>query len=57
MGNLKNGFFTNDYFSLGLEGEIGTNRFYKDSSYLAKIIDKKLDKFDNYLSIYHTGSL
>ena len=29
MEKLKNGFFTNGYFSLGDEGEIDTNRFLK----------------------------
>ena len=36
MEKLKNGFFTNGYFSLGEEGEIDTNRFFKDSNELAE---------------------
>ena len=54
---LKNGFFTNGYFTLGEEGEIDTNRFFKDSSELAKFIDKKLDKYDDHPSIYYTGNI
>ena len=30
MKKLKNGFFTNGYFTLGEDGEIDTNRFFKD---------------------------
>ena len=54
---LKNGFFTNGYFTLGEEGEIDTNRFFKDSSELAKFIDKTLDKYDDHPSIYYTGNI
>ena len=57
MEKLKNGFFTNGYFSLGEEGEIDTNRFIKDSDELAKFIDKILDKYDNHPSIYYTGNI
>ena len=57
MEKLKNGFFTNGYFHLGDEGEIDTNRFFKDSDELAKFIDKKLDKYDNHPSIYYTGNI
>ena len=32
MEKLRNRFFTNGYFSLGDEGEIDTNRFFKDSN-------------------------
>ena len=32
MEKLKNGFFTNGYFTLGEEGEIDTNRFFTDSN-------------------------
>ena len=35
MKKLKNGFFTNGYFTLGEDGEIDTNRFFKDSDELA----------------------
>ena len=54
---LKNGFFTNGYFSLGDDGEIDTNRFFKDSDELAKFIDKILDKYDDHPSIYYTGNI
>ena len=57
MEKLKNGFFTNGYFTLGEEGEIDTNRFFKDSDELAKFIDKILDKYDNHPSIYYTGNI
>ena len=57
MEKLKNGFFTNGYFSLGEEGEIDTNRFFKNSDELAKFIDKILDKYDNHPSIYYTGNI
>ena len=57
MEKLKNGFFTNGYFSLGDDGEIDTNRFFKDSDDLAKFIDKILDKYDDHPSIYYTGNI
>ena len=57
MEKLKNGFFTNGYFTLGEEGEIDTNRFFRDSKELAKFIDKKLDKYDDHPSIYYTGNI
>ena len=57
MEKLKNGFFTNGYFHLGDEGEIDTNRFFKDSDELAKFIDKILDKYDDHPSIYYTGNI
>ena len=57
MEKLKNGFFTNGYFSLGEEGEIDTNRFFKNSDELANFIDKKLDKYDDHPSIYYTGNI
>ena len=57
MEKLKNGFFTNGYFSVGDDGEIDTNRFLKDSKELARFIDKTLDKFDNHPSIYYTGNI
>ena len=53
MKKLKNGFFTSGYFSLGDEGEIDTNRFFKDGNELAEFIDKILDKYDNRPSIYY----
>ena len=57
MEKLKNGFFTNGYFTLGEEGEIDTNRYFKDSDELAKFIDKILDKYDDHPSIYYTGNI
>ena len=57
MKKLKNGFFTNGYFTLGEDGEIDTNRFFKDSDELAKFIDKILDKYDDHPSIYYTGNI
>ena len=57
MEKLKNGFFTNGYFTLVEEGEIDTNRFFKDSDKLAKFIDKILDKYDDHPSIYYTGNI
>ena len=56
MEKLKNGFFTNGYFSLGDEGEVDTNRFFKDSNELANLIDKILDKYDDHPSIYYRGN-
>ena len=44
MQKLTNGFFTNGYFSLGDEGEIDTNRFFRDSDELAEFVDKILNK-------------
>ena len=44
MEKLKIGFFTTGYFNLGDEGEIDTNRFFKDSNDSAMFIDQKLDK-------------
>ena len=57
MEKLKNGFFTNGYFTLGEEGEVDTNRFFKDSNEIAKFIDKILDKYDDHPSIYYTGNI
>ena len=51
------GFFTNVYFSLGDDGEIDTNRFFKDSNQLAEYIDKILDKYDDFPSIYYTDNI
>ena len=57
MKKLKNGFFTSGYFSLGDEGEIDTNRFFKGNNELAEFVDKILDKYDNHPSIYYTGNI
>ena len=57
MEILKNGFFTNDYFSLGHGREIDTSRFFKDSDGLAKFIEKILIKYGDQHSIYYTGNI
>ena len=51
MAKLKNCCLTNGYFSLGGEGEIDTNGFFKDSNDLAKFMDKIPDKSDDHPSI------
>ena len=56
MEKLPNSFFTNGYFTLAEEGEIDTNRFFKNSDELAKFIDKTLDKYDDH-PIYYTGNI
>ena len=57
MEKLKNGFFTNGYFSLGDDGGLDTTGFFKDSDELDKFIDKILDKYDDHPSIYYTGNI
>ena len=57
MEKLKNGCFTNGYFTLGDEGEIETNRFIRDGSELAKFMDKILEKCDDHPSVYCTGNV
>ena len=57
MEKLPNGFFTNGYITLGDEGEIDTNKFFKNSDELAKFIDKILDKYDDHPFIYYTGNI
>ena len=57
MKKLKNGFFTNGYFSVSDDGEIDTNRFFKNSDELVKFIDKILHKYDDHPSIYYTGNI
>ena len=57
MQKVTNGFFTNGYFTLGEEGEIDTNRFFKDSNELSEFIDKILDQYDDHPSIYYTGNI
>ena len=39
------------YFTIGIEGEIETKRFFQDSSELVKLIDRILDKYDDHPSI------
>ena len=56
MENLKSDFFTNGYFSLGDDGEIDTNRFFKDINELAKFIDKISNKYADHHSIYYSGN-
>ena len=57
MEELKVDFLTNVVFILIDEGEIETNRFFRRISELAKILDKKLDKFYEHPSIYLTASI
>ena len=57
MEKLPNGFFTNGYITLGDEGEIDTNKFFKNSDELAKFIAKILDKYDDHPFIYYTGNI
>ena len=57
MQKLTNGFLTNGYFTLGEEGEIDTNRFFKDSNELSEFIDKILDQYDDHPFIYYTGNI
>ena len=57
MENLRNGFSTKFYFSLGDGGEIDTIRVFKNSNKIAKFIDKILDKYDDHTSIYYTGCI
>ena len=57
MGKLRKGFFTKGCFSLGDDGEIATNRFFKDSKELAKFLDKKIDKYDDHHGMYYTGKI
>ena len=57
MQKLTNGFSTNGYFTLDEEGEIDTNRFFKDSNELSEFIDKILDQYDDRPSIHYTGNI
>ena len=57
MEDLRNGFFSNSFFTLGDEGEIKANRFFRDSSGLAILIDKILDKYDNHPPLFYTGNV
>ena len=57
MEKLKNGFFTNGFFSLGDEGEIDTNRFFECSNYIAKFIGKILEKYDDQPSLFYTSHI
>ena len=52
MRLLRNCLFTNYVFILSEDGEIDTNRFFRDSRELTNFIDKKLDKNDNYPCLY-----
>ena len=56
MEKEKTVFFTNGYFTLGDDGEIKTNRFFQDSSELAKF-RKRLDKYDDHPSIYYKSKI
>ena len=55
LKKIKNGFFTNGFFTLGDE-ELDTNRFFQDSSEIANFIEKTLEKYDNQPCIYYTGN-
>ena len=57
MEKMEDGFSKNVVFFLGDEGEIETNRLFRNSSELAKFIDKKLDKYDDHPSIYYMGKI
>ena len=57
MEKLNNGCFTTEYFGLCDEKEIDTDRFFKDSNKLAKLIDKTLDKYDDLPAIKFTGNI
>ena len=54
---MKNGFSKNCYFSLGDEGEIDTNRFFKERNELAEFMDKTLDRYGDHPAIYYTGNI
>ena len=49
MEKLKNVFFTDGYFSPGEEGEIDTDRFFKEINELGKFIEKYLIKMTTIL--------
>ena len=57
MEKLRNGLFTNGYFNVGDDGEINTNKVFKDSYKIAKFTDKIVDKYkyDDHPCIYYTG--
>ena len=57
MEKPRNVFFMNGYFSLGDDGEIYTNRFFKDGIELPKVMDKILYKYDDHPTIYYTGKI
>ena len=58
MEQLRKGFFTNGFFSLGDDGgDIDLKRFSKDSDELAKIVDKISVKYDDHLPIFYTGKI
>ena len=46
--------FMNGYFTLGDKGEINPNRFFKNSDELAKFVNKIINKYDAYTSVYYT---
>ena len=54
---VKNGFFTNNYFTLGYKREIHTNRIFNDSKELAKFADRIFDKYDDDPSLYYTDKI
>ena len=56
MEKVTDGIFMNGYFNPGDDGEVDTNRPFKDNE-LAKFIDKTLDKYDDHPSVYYTGNI
>ena len=50
-------FLTKVYLVFGDEGEIETNRFFRDSSEFETFLDKRLLKYDDLFSIYYTGNI
>ena len=51
MKKLGSGFLAIGQFSRGDDGEIESNRFFKDGNELAKFIEKIIDKYDDHPSI------
>ena len=54
---LLNGFYTFGDFVLGDDGEIGTNRVFRDIGELFQAIDKTLDKYDVHPFEKYTGDI
>ena len=51
METLRNGFFTNGVFIKNGEGEVETNRLFRDSRVLAEFIEKLIIRYDDHLTI------
>ena len=54
---MKNAFFVISRFSVGDETDIDTNKFFKDSNGLAKLMEEILNKYADHLPIYYTGNI